>query len=251
MRKMKYAVLGDIHSNYEAFKAVLKVAKAEGVQKIICTGDLIGYGADPVKCVKLMRSLPLEVYVGGNHEEKLLCTDGASMNHIARVAISYTRDQLSSEDIDWIYNTANWSHDFGNGVAVAHGSLWSPTHFDYLSIDEYARRRCHKTMKEAGVNLLFVGHTHSPSLMPKDKKGYPVYTGVDFIKTDEVSPCIIDVGSVGQPRDGDYRASFAIYDSDDNIVIRHRVEYDVKKASAKILQAGLPEKLALRILDGK
>jgi len=248
---MKYLVLGDIHSNLEAFKAVLSTAAKLNIDKVVCTGDLIGYGADPSACVRIMRSLPLEAYVGGNHEEKVFSNSATGMNTKARAAIEYTKEQLSDDDRDWMYETAFWKKTFGEKCAVAHGSYYYPDDFAYLGMDEYQRRLCHKAMREDEIEVLFVGHTHTPYFMPKDLKGYPAYTDIDFIDLKKHRPCIIDVGSVGQPRDRDVRASFAVFDTDEDTVIRYRVDYDIEKAAKKISDAGLPAFLAERLREGK
>lgn len=248
---MKYAIFGDVHSNFEAFAAIVKEAEKNKVGYYVCTGDLIGYGPDPSACVNLLKSLPFKAYAGGNHEAALLSSEMFDMNKIARQAIYYTDKNLSSEEKNWIYESADWTKEFEKGIQVAHGSLRYPENFPYLSISEFERKICHAVMKEKNCSVLFVGHTHSPSLMPKNAKGYPVQIGVNTIKITEVTPCIIDVGSVGQPRDKDPRASFAIYDTDSGIVTRYRVEYDVEKTAKKIIDAGLPECLANRIKLGK
>jgi len=247
---MKYAVLSDIHSNIEAFKATVEYAQHLGVEKYWCLGDLIGYGPDPKKCVEFMRSLPFKAYVGGNHESALLSLDLSNMNKVASSAIYYTNDQLSKEELDWIYNTAYWTQDFGK-IAVAHGSYYNPEKFAYLSLYEYERKMNFQEMQDNQINTLFVGHTHRPSLMVKNEKGYPVYDDVEFINLKDIGRCAIDVGSVGQPRDKDVRASFAVYDSDEQTVVRHRVEYDYEKTADKIKKVGLPLRLAERLKEGK
>ena len=252
---MKYAVISDIHSNLEAFNAVIKEAEKENVEAYVCTGDLIGYGPDPVACISLFRSLPFVAYIGGNHENTLLSSDKSDMNKIAMSAIRYTDKCLSEEDKKWIYSTANWTKEFESKIFAAHGSLYAPETFPYLSVYQYDRKMCFAAMEKNNCDTLFVGHTHSPSLMVEDAYStyhmYPVRVGVETIDISKISPCIIDVGSVGQPRDNDVRASFAIYDTDTNIVTRHRVEYDFEKTANKIIAAGLPDILALRLKFGK
>jgi len=248
---MRYLILGDIHSNLEAFKAVLKEASDMDIDKVVCTGDLIGYGADPSKCVQLMMSQPLEIYVAGNHEAAIFQTGELNLNSLAAKGIEHTKENLSDDESNWIFSTAFWKKEFDNKCAVAHASYYYPNDFVYLKYNQDERMHCHRAMKEDDVDVLFIGHSHSPSIMPKDYRGYPVYSEVNFIDLNKMKPCIIDVGSVGQPRDGDPRSSFAVYDTEENSVIMNRVDYDIEKAANKIIEAGLPKRLATRLEKGE
>jgi len=240
---LRYGIFGDIHGNLDAFQSVLAEMEKLDIQEYLCMGDIVGYGADPEACVKIVRELGA-LTIAGNHDHAVLGhLDIAYFNQYAREAALWTRAHLSQESMDWLRQRPFVEHleDF----TIVHGSLQAPELFNYVT-----------TIKDAEFNfrlmdktILFLGHSHQPlAFFYTDPM---TYTMDPTIPIDPESKAIVNVGSVGQPRDEDPRAAFALYDDDANQVVIHRVEYDIDRAAGKILEAGLPQALALRLSLGK
>lgn len=247
---MKYGILGDIHSNLEAFEQVLEVARAEGVEKYVCMGDVVGYNASPHECLSLLRELDPIAIVKGNHDDYVSNgKDTYGFNPMAAVAVEWTRAQLNEEELQWLANLEFVKMvncpGFGR-FQIVHATLDKPDGWGYI-FDRYSADTCITYQK---FSLCFVGHTHTP--MAFDKCG-PDFDGgaYDVVKLEPNHKYLVNVGSVGQPRDGDPRASFAIFDSEERTIRLHRVEYDIESAQQRILDAGLPERLAQRLELGR
>jgi len=250
---MRYAIFSDVHANLEAFRSILNFSRNKNIDQYICAGDLVGYGPDPDDCIMLFKSLEKKYLVAGNHEYHVIYSDYSGLNPLASRAIQFTINKLSKDDKDWMYSTSNWTQQIENKAIVAHGSSYRPEDFIYLSHSPSARKMNYELLEKSGYQILFVGHTHSPALM--EKIGQCILT--ESIKDDETEIEIkndqiymIDIGSVGQPRDNNNKSSFAIYDSEKNVVTIHRIEYDIEITAEKIIKSGLPEALAKRIRAG-
>ncbi len=241
---MRYALFSDIHSNLESFKAVIQALKGEAIDKYICIGDIVGYGADPGECIRLIRKLEADI-VAGNHDygavEK---TDISYFNRYAGKAVLWTAAQLSP--LQKIFLTHLALIKAYSDFTVVHASLNEPEKWKYV-MDILDASRSFRILK---TKLLFIGHSHAPAMFEEKDKECRRFFAKDI---DIAEDCryIINIGSVGQPRDDDPRACFAIYDTDTRRVEMRRVDYDVQAASQKILKAGLPEILAYRIKEGK
>jgi diadenosine tetraphosphatase ApaH/serine/threonine PP2A family protein phosphatase len=240
---VRYAIFGDIHGNFDALEAALATAEKEKVDELICLGDIVGYGAEPHQCVQKIRDLGC-MCLAGNHDHAAIGKlDVDFFNLYAREAAVWTRANLPPEDRDFLAGLGFVEHL--PGFAVVHGSLHGPEMFNYIS-----------TIFDADLSfdaldkpLLFYGHTHIP-LSFFDTKPM-TYTMDAEIPVGDGTRTLINVGSVGQPRDEDPRACFAIYDDAAKLVRLLRVEYDVARAARKIVDAGLPEALAMRLQQGK
>lgn len=242
---MRYALISDIHGNLEAFEAVLGAIKKEGVDKYLCIGDIVGYGADPEKVLSLVQSLSPEAIVAGNHEWGLVeRLDLDYFNEEAKEAVLWTKKMLDKGAIDY-FKSFDLTYEKGE-VTLVHGSLESPEEFHYIMDegDAYITSQLSKT------RLCFVGHSHMPGIfycaddaMKRAKRGK--------VKIDPDKKYVVNIGSIGQPRDGDPRASYCIYDSSENTIEIKRVAYDIDTAKDKILKAGLPSSLAYRLLEGR
>jgi diadenosine tetraphosphatase ApaH/serine/threonine PP2A family protein phosphatase len=242
---MIYAVISDIHGNLEALLAVLKYIESyrNKIDKIICLGDIVGYGADPGECIRITREIS-DVILAGNHDFAV-CeqTSIEDFNHYAKEAVLWSRDTLNEEEINFLKELP-LKHRDGN-MDFAHASLHRPEYWRYL-LGPFDTHIDFQIMEK---KVLFVGHTHVPVIFENAE------TEVKILRSSELSlnphtKYIINPGGVGQPRDGDPRASFVIFDSDKEFVKRIRVEYDIKEAQRKILDAGLPEVLATRLSYG-
>ena len=241
---MRYAIFGDIHGNLEAYQAVLDIINKQKVDKCFCVGDIVGYGANPVGCIEITKKLGC-VSVCGNHDWAAVgLADIAYFNPQARDAVLWTKEALSPEDCEYlsklklVYKNKEFT--------LVHGSLYRPKEFNYI-LDTYSARKMLEMMK---VNLAFIGHSHKAGVFSFEN-GEPKYLVKSRVKLEPNKKYLINVGSVGQPRDLNWRAAFCIYDTDKNTIEIKRVEYDVKKARDKILKAGLPENLAYRLEEGR
>lgn len=242
---MRYAVISDIHSNLEAFKAALDVLGGERIDSYLFVGDVIGYGADPKECIKLLRSLNPSIAIAGNHEWGVLeKMDISYFNESAQDTILWTRKILDKDEIEYLRSFSLIYED--EKMTLVHGTLNMPDEFYYIFDVEDA----YVTISQMKNTLCFVGHSHVPGIFASND-GKVEYLESTNIRIDPERRYVINVGSIGQPRDGDPRASFAIYDDEENTLEIRRAEYDVKKAQEKILNAGLPPKLAYRLSEGR
>jgi len=242
---MKYAVIADIHGNVEALDAVLERAEELGVDRFLCIGDVVGYNANPAECLEKIRSLPLDVIVKGNHDEQASAdTELVGFNPQAAQAIKWTRDQLTDEQKMFLA-ALPYRLTVAMKLTVVHATLDMPHMWGYI-FDKFSAEVC---LGYQFTPVCFFGHTHVP--LAFEKFGEVVGGRYEEVQLQANHKYLINVGSVGQPRDGDSRAAFVVYEPEDCLVTLHRVEYDIKKTQAKILAAGLPERLAQRIAVGR
>ena len=246
---MKIAILSDLHSNLEALTACRERALECGAQRFICLGDCIGYGPDPVGTLDLLMSLPGIVTVLGNHDEYHIL-DGIERNlsPTIRQATEWTRAQLKPRHLDYL-RSLPYVH-VERGVTYVHASAAAPQEWEYL----FEPDQVMKCLRAADTGLVFIGHVHIPGLFHQlgDDR-------VEALSTSAGKPLpllvhhryMVNVGSVGQPRDDNSAASFVIYDEEKYSVVFHRVAYDFAATGAKILAAGLNPFFAERLADGR
>jgi predicted phosphodiesterase len=240
---MRYAVISDIHGNLEAFQAVLEAISKDRVDRYLSLGDVVGYGADPSACIKLLKTLSPEVLVAGNHEWGVLGQfELGYFNDAAKAAIEWTKTRISKEEIEYLrsFKLAYEGKDF----ALVHGSLDAPEEFSYI-LNDYDAYHNMKFMKPP---VCFVGHSHVAGIFYSGTR-VKLATGKITIEPDR--KYVANAGSIGQPRDSDPLAAYAIYDDKEATLEIKRVSYDIKKAQEKILQAGLPPILAYRLAQGR
>ncbi|MFH0763630.1 MAG: metallophosphoesterase family protein [Candidatus Omnitrophota bacterium] len=242
---MRYALISDIHGNLEALRAVLAELSRQRIDEYLCIGDVVGYGADPSRCVDMVRSLKPKALIAGNHECGVTGFLGLDyFSEYAAAGIVWTKNILSPPEIEYL-KSFKLVYE-GDDFVLVHSGLAEPEKFPYIVDSDDASR----TMKLAKKPLTFIGHTHAAEIYYSDKeKARQTIEPRILIESGKLY--VVNVGSVGQPRDMDPRASFAIYDSDKRTVEIRRVVYDIEKAKAKILKAGLPEMLALRLSEGR
>lgn len=239
---MRYGVFGDIHSNLAAYRAVLDALEEEGVDGYLCLGDIVGYGADAAECVAITRDLK-PLLVAGNHDYAVAGKLGLEyFNTQAQAAIVWTRRALSDQDIEWLGSLELLQ--VRDDITLAHGTVHDPAAFEYMQTPYDANL----SFREMSTRTAFVGHSHIPvSFFDGMPITYSVRKRIDF--GDRI--CIANPGSVGQPRDQDPRASYAVYDSDARILEIRRVEYDIGQTIGRILRAGLPVLLGERLRVGR
>jgi diadenosine tetraphosphatase ApaH/serine/threonine PP2A family protein phosphatase len=238
---MIIAVLSDIHANLEALAAVVADARGEGAGRFACLGDVVGYNADPVACVDLVRGLPCLPCIRGNHDEMAAGNRALlGINRQAFEAMTWTRLQLDEERRAWLGGLPLLHEE--PDAAYVHASLHEPAAWHYVHDAQEAAA----SFAGQSPRVCFIGHSHQPGGWRDDGHGVKRGQGESF-ELAAGERWLVNVGSVGQPRDHDPRASYALYDADGGHVRLRRVAYDIASAQAKILAAGLPEQLAKRL----
>ena len=238
----KIGVLGDIHGNLEALEAVLKALDAEGVKRLACTGDVVGYGANPSECLSLVRSR-CETVVAGNHDWGAVGKKALDyFNSAAREAIDWTAARLSEEERLWLSSLPLVVTR--EEYQLVHASFNDPVEFIYI----FETQEAEASFASQAGPLAFFGHTHWPCTF---FDGDPARHSIQrVVPLDPPGRFLVNPGSVGQPRDSDPRAAYAVLDLDKRTVTLRRVDYDIAAAAGKILAAGLPASLAERLSYG-
>lgn len=253
---MRIAVLSDIHANRQALAAVAKDLEEQGVDETWCLGDVVGYGADPLGCLEWVED-HATLYVKGNHDYAVASGDMAWFNPIAAQAARYHAQLLAPPDRSRLYAWPEREARTVGGLRIllVHGSPDDPLH-EYVRPSDAASglRRW-----EGRADLILMGHTHVPFLAapngPLRAKSH--WTGVGFhddlraSSAPSTSPILLNPGSVGQPRDGDPRASYLLLDLDERRGELRRVPYDMEAAAHAIVSCGLDPLLASRLLRGR
>ena len=242
-----YAVISDIHGNLEALEAVLQDVP-DGIERIYCLGDVIGYGANPNECCDLVRTSGMPV-ISGNHDLAVtdLSTDLLWFNPVAAAAVEWTREQLTEENARFLRTLPRTMQK--EGALFVHGSVRDPD--EYIVNAAVARENLAVLKKEyPDVQVCFFGHTHVKAVAPSPDGSVSSSRTLDL---GSGGPYLVNPGSVGQPRDGDTFASYVLVeDEPDGARVAYRfVEYDVAKAQNKIRAAGLPSMLADRLAYGR
>ena len=241
---MKYALIADIHANLEGLEVVLEDAKKNNCTHYVCLGDVVGYNPNPKECMKIVRDIGMPCIMGNHDEYCAGDIDLTGFNPHAGHAIKWTRDQLSDEERDWLQRL-KYLRMIAN-FTIVHATLDAPKRWGYVmsKLDAAASF----TYQNTGV--CFFGHTHVPLAFIREKNSI---TGgkYDKLTVEKGKKYLINVGSVGQPRDGDPRAAYVIYNLEEGTIELRRLDYDLEKTQAKILDAGLPERLANRLALGK
>lgn len=238
---MQVAILSDIHGNVEALQAVLDACRARSVGRIICLGDIVGYGANPEACIESVFA-NADVIVAGNHDRAVVgLEDLAYMNGMAVEAIRWTSDRLSDRHAV-LLSALPLKHRERNRLFV-HGSPSDPELFPYI----FTGSEAEAAMTATDAVLTFVGHSHRAFVC---REGAGEVVAVQGGYDDRSARRLVNVGSVGQPRDRDPRACFCLMDDETEQLELVRVPYDVAAAQNKILEAGLPRYLADRLESG-
>jgi len=243
----KIGFVSDIHSNIEALESVLSFLEGEKCDSIICLGDVVGYGGAPKECIRRIRELKIPT-VKGNHDDyvsDIFGTLGAHLREEVKKAIGWTQSKLDFDEVGWLGDLP-MQLDF-DGFSVIHSSFARIAWSYCLDEDSFASSFTNQKMK-----LAFCGHSHRPLIgvdVPDESKPF-----VDYIRSQAIPEeykTMVNVGSVGQPRDRDPRACTVIYDTDTRGCFLHRVEYDIESAQKRIMAAGLPERFAARLSEGR
>ena len=240
---MKLAIISDIHANLEALEVVMRDIELQQAEKVICLGDTIGYGADPIPCLELAEQR-CDIRLMGNHEYAVLGKlPSQQINKTAKIALSWTQHQMEDNAMSRIAGlpmTASL-----NDLFFVHASPWEPDRWRYvLSVGE-----ADAAFKSFDQRICFNGHSHLPMIFASSEDQIRVKAGHHF-QPNEETRYIVNVGSVGQPRDNDPRACYVTYDTAEDEIEYHRVDYDIAKAQHKMRQAELPAMLIQRLQSG-
>jgi diadenosine tetraphosphatase ApaH/serine/threonine PP2A family protein phosphatase len=247
---MRYLVLSDIHANLEALETCLEDAKTRGYDEVLVLGDLVGYGADPNAVIACVQTLKPKAMVRGNHDKIAInLSEADDFNATARSAARWTYNALSPAHRKWLAALPSGPRIVDDLVEICHGSPFDEDAYIFDELDAL------RALRSAARPLCLFGHTHTPvtfnlagGVLAADQ---PRSTGEATLAIEDNVQYLLNPGSVGQPRDGDPRASYAIVDTDARRVALIRLVYPIEVAQAKIVAAGLPEVLARRLASGR
>ena len=230
---MRYALVSDIHANLQAWRNVYEDIQSNNVDRIICLGDIVGYGPNPAEVVRALRN-SVDAFVLGNHDAALCDKlDINLFNDDAKKLIEWTRKQLTPEDIAFVGGFPLTL--IGDGFLCAHGSFNEPANFDYIGEAEEAQ----PSWKATDANLLIVGHTHEPALFVLGASGVPRTVEPQDFAVDQGKRYLVNIGSVGQPRGADNRSCYCIYDTETKSIYWRRVGFDVEAYRKALKATGL------------
>ncbi len=240
---MKYAIIADIHANLEAFQVVLEDIKQQKCTHTACLGDVVGYNANPKECLDMVRDMNIPC-VKGNHDD--YCSSDEPLdgfNPAAAEAVNWTRKQLNAEDRQWLRDLKYMR--MVTTFTIVHATLDGPQRWGYV-FDKLAAAASFTYQNTA---VCFFGHTHVPVAFIRDN----MVRGGTYskFKVEPGKKYFVNVGAIGQPRDNNPKAAYVVYDMDEGTIELRRLEYDIATAQKKILDAGLPARLAERLAFGR
>jgi len=241
---VRFAIFSDIHANLEALEAVLEDARERKCTHFVCLGDVVGYNANPHECVERMRKMDCPIVKGNHDEQASLIESSRDFNELAEQAMAWTRDNLTADDKEWLRGLPlqRQVREF----TIVHATLDTPEQWGYVfnNLDAAASFTYQHTA------VCFFGHTHVPMAFIRDDNGIR-RVRIERLQIEMSKKYFINAGSVGQPRDSDWRAAYCVYDTEEIVVEQHRVKYDLATAQQKIVNAGLPRLLAERLAIGR
>jgi diadenosine tetraphosphatase ApaH/serine/threonine PP2A family protein phosphatase len=247
---MRYLVLTDIHANLEALDACIGDAEARGFDQTLVLGDLVGYGADPNAVIERVQAMKPAAIVRGNHD-KVACglEQAEGFNTVAKSAAYWTYETLTPASREWLSALPQGPHTVDDVVEICHGSPFDEDAYIFDELDAL------RALKVARRPLCLFGHTHYPVTFQLSAEAFDS-TGPSALAETQIAlrrgwKYLVNPGSVGQPRDGDPRAAYAIVDTTASHVELIRLDYPVEIAQAKLVRAGLPEVLAQRLAVGR
>ena len=246
---MRHLLLSDIHANADAFETVLEHASGRW-DRVLVLGDLVGYGAEPNPVVDRVRELAPEVVIRGNHDKAATgIDDGSQFNHVARVAAIWTTAQLTPTNMEYLRALPMGPVEIDSVTEICHGAPFDEDHYIFDGNDALM------AFETASHALCLFGHTHLPAVFrlvdDMMSGGPPEGAEETRVAMQRGARYLINVGSIGQPRDGDPRAAYGVLDDETREVTMFRVPYAVDRAQERILAAGLPASLAARLGVGR
>jgi diadenosine tetraphosphatase ApaH/serine/threonine PP2A family protein phosphatase len=247
---MRYLTLSDIHGNLEALDACLAHARAKGYDEILVLGDLVGYGADPNAVIIRLQTLTPKATVRGNHDKIAIdLSEADEFNATARSAARWTYQALTPEHRAWLAGLPAGPIVVDDLVEICHGAPFDEDAYIFDELDAL------RALRSASRPLCLFGHTHTPVTFQLSggtlTADQPRAADELLLQVEDDAQYLINPGSVGQPRDGDPRAAYAIVDSNKRQVELYRLPYELEITQGKIIAAGLPDVLARRLASGR
>ena len=240
---MKFAIIADIHANWEAFQVVLEDIEKQKCTHYACVGDVVGYNANPKECLDLVRKMEMPC-VKGNDDEYCSSEDALEgFNQHAAAAVNWTRKQLTTQDRQWLRDLKYTR--MVTSFSMVHATLDGPQRWGYV----FDKLGAAASFPYQTTQVCFFGHTHVPVAFIRDS----IVRGGTYskFKVEPGKKYFVNVGAVGQPRDGNPKAAYVVFDMDASTIELRRLDYDIATAQKKIRAAGLPERLAERLAFGK
>lgn len=237
---MPVAIISDIHGNLEALKEVLTYIDAHGIEKVYCLGDIVGYGPNPNECVEIISERCEHVVIGNHDHAAIGLTSTEYFNDFAKISTHWTTNNLTEENKDFLHDL-EFTFSTDKFLAV-HSTPSAPTMWHYILSEVDAQHE----FKYFDEKICFIGHSHFPIIF-NNRAGF---TRAPEVQLEPDDKYVVNVGSVGQPRDGNPKTCFCVYDENDDSIQFIRLNYDVNKTREKIIKAGLPVFLADRLTKG-
>lgn len=244
---MRYAVISDIHSNLEALSAVLDGIAHLRIQRVFCLGDVVGYNANPNECVERVRDEGIHCIMGNHDSRSVGLEETDDFNPHAAEAVRWTQRRLSEENRELLKNLPRRIRE--DDFVLFHGSLDDPDRYILTRRDVMDNFRMLNGLP-GSPRIGFFGHTHLRMAIALVGEA-AIIENEDNVTIRADRSYLVNPGSVGQPRDGDPRASFCVYDGEERTIAFYRVEYDIRTCQKKVLEAGLPSWLAERLAAGR
>jgi len=245
---MRYAIISDIHSNLESLRTFFKITKNLRINKLICLGDLVGYNPNPNECVKFISSIINLEIIRGNHDRAVVYSDYLDFSDYAKEAVKWTIKTLAVESMNYLKSLVMGPKIIDNTFAICHGSLVDED--NYLLSKHYTVEDFNWLIKN-NMRLSFFGHTHYQTAFSLDGEGSINTIKDSTIMLEKDKYYLVNPGSIGQPRDNNPMAGFAVYDTETSRIDIIRYEYPINITQNKILKNHLPEFLAFRLELGK
>ena len=244
---MRIGVFSDVHSNLQALQKTLEAMEEQRLDRYVCLGDVVGYGASPNECATLVREVVRHSLLGNHDAAVTGRMDYSYYYDQAKQALDWSAEVLCKENMEWLSKVPYAKEDEELGLCFCHGSPISPEEFDYIFNLDQARDAYE--YRDTMQRVTFIGHSHLCRVFAMDEEGV-VQMVPGRVEIEQDRQYVISVGSVGQPRDYDPRAAFGVFDTDTQVFEQHRVEYDVKEAARGIYEAGLPDAFGKRLFVG-
>jgi diadenosine tetraphosphatase ApaH/serine/threonine PP2A family protein phosphatase len=244
---MRIGIVSDIHANLAALETVLRVLKTKSIDRYVCLGDVVGYGASPNECCDLIKDL-CDLTIIGNHDAAVSGKmDYSYYYDQAKQALDWTVEVLREENLAWLSTLPYLKNEADIDVCFSHGAPIHPEEFNYIFNMEQARDAYQH--HDELLQVTFIGHSHLCRVFAYD--GSDVIQMIPgLIELDPVKKYIISIGSVGQPRDYDPRAAYAIFDTESRTFEQHRVEYDISLSARRAFEVRLPDAFGKRLFVG-
>ncbi|OQA19413.1 MAG: phosphodiesterase [bacterium ADurb.Bin363] len=247
---MRYAVMSDIHSNIEALETIIKKIEASNIDRIMCLGDIVGYGANPNECIETIRENSFNIILGNHDRVAINLEAGEDFTTEAKIAIEWTKKRLEPKNKEFL-SRLTITQEVGDSIYIVHGSPLDKD--EYLSY-KYQTKANFEFLEnnKPNIKLCFFGHTHSQAIWFKRGDGSIFNPSIKGKAFPVNSDCLylINPGSVGQARGQGAMACYLVYDSEKKNITFQQIEYDYKSAAKKIIQAGLPPFLGERLEKG-